>query len=295
MPPCLYVVCDAILLAGSLLTNLLRYQVWVPRCLQEEISYDAVLLMDCLLSHPGAVTDVMLLPTTCVACLLIIMQQTCSMEQMPSKQHLEHVPGAVAEAGALPCSAQPAAGSWTAMRSPWLPHIAAGGLVHSKEQMLSVGLTAAYLLERAQPSALFESLLLAGKYFLFVPVLAVLSEALPYMAAGLQIDSLVDVQAKVLSVLHHDTAAISAVRCLKLFLERLGCAFGEGDEAEVSTKGPLSASGSYLWHTAGGASRSPRRCSGLSSSGDHPSIQSPRCWPWWQVTLTFTTQPASTT
>eukprot|EP00891_Asterochloris_glomerata_P006084 jgi/Astpho2/6084/Aster-04031 len=109
--------------------------------LPEEISYDAVLLMDCLLSHPGAVTDIMLLPTTCVACLLIIMQQTCSMEQMPSKQHLEHVP-------------------------------------------------------------------------------------------GLQIDSLVDVQAKVLSVLHHDTAAISAVRCLKLFLERLGCAFGEGDEAE---------------------------------------------------------------
>lgn len=63
------------------------------------------------------------------------------------------------------------------------------------------------------------------------------------MAAGLQIDSLVDVQAKVLSVLHHDTAAISAVRCLKLFLERLGCAFGEGDEAEVSAARPLSISG----------------------------------------------------
>ena len=124
-------MCDANLLPGSLLTSPLQYRVWALHCLQEEISYDAVLLMDCLLSHPGAVTNIMLLPTTCVACLLIIMQQTCSMEQMPSKQHLEHVPGALVIAGAQPCSVQLAVGSCTAMCSPKPLHVAAGDLVHS--------------------------------------------------------------------------------------------------------------------------------------------------------------------
>ena len=187
------------------------------------------------------------------------------------------------------------------MRSPWPLHIAA---VHSAEQMLSVGLTAVFhvllcvhpgrcillpctvqsrccllvsqqntwwsLLSRVPCSRLW--CLQAGNLCLHQCWLASLE--LPCVAAGLQLDALVDVQAKVLSVLHHDTAAISAVRCLKLFLERLGCAFGEGDEAEVSTAWPLSASGSYLWHTVGGAGQCPRRCWGLSPSGDHLSPQS---------------------
>ena len=236
--------------------------------------------MDCLLSHPGAVTDVMLLPTTCVACLLIIMQQTCSMEQMPSKQHLEHVPGAAAQAVVhppalcsqqlvhvlqcahpgrcilLPCTVQ---SRCCLLVSQHLFHvlpcahpgrcILLPGTVQSRCCLLvSQQNTWWSLLSRVPCSRLW--CLQAGNLCLHQCWLASLK--LPCVAAGLQLDALVDVQAKVLSVLHHDTAAISAVRCLKLFLERLGCAFGEGDEAEVRTAWPLSASGSYLWHTVGG-------------------------------------------
>ena len=142
----------------------------------------------------------------------------------------------VVKAGALPCSVQLAWWFHVLQCAHPCRCVLPPGLwctVHSAEQTVPVGLTTAYLLEPAQPRAPPQPLLLAGNRWLHQCWLPFLK--LPRLAAGLQIDSLVDVQAKVLSVLHHDTAAISAVRCLKLFLERLGCAFGEGEEAEVST------------------------------------------------------------